>query len=260
MTLYGIQYALAGIQGIGDANKLSSMDHLYKAGAQTGAKCASSGAKAAVKAAARSHAVHSSPQRNPLFARGSFAFRQTASPQGKRSLFSPNVATPVAVTPRPASRLVDSPGSVSPPGALDFQQETAMMDGRSQRLRENLVAAIKTMDCDLVAITFEENLTTNGCKKVKAQLLDLALPIGLAMHIMHAHIILYDTYICIYIYICTFYIHMISHAISVMSIQILGCTTFRYDCVCVPASLCCVFVCVWLCRAQGIQCILIIIV
>ena len=172
MTLYGLQYVLAGSQGIGDANKLNSMNHLYKAGAQTGAKCASSGAKATV----RSHAVHSSPQRNPLFSKGAFAIRQTASPQGKRSLSSPNVGTPV--TPQPASRLVDSPGSVSPPCALDLQQATAMMDGRSQRLRHALVDSIKTMEGDLVAITFEENLTTNGCKKVKAQLQDLALPIG----------------------------------------------------------------------------------
>ena len=202
MTLYGLPYALAGIQGIGDANKLNFMDHLYKAKTRAGAQCAASPAR---KAAARSFSVQSSPQRNPAFSKGAFLLRQTASPRAKRSLFSPSVGTPA--TPQPPSRLVGSPGSVSPPGALDCQQETAVMDGRSQRLRENLIASINTMHTDLAAITFEETLTTNGCKKVKAHLQDLALPIGFAKHIMHAHIILYDTYICTYIYIYYIYVH-----------------------------------------------------
>ena len=199
MTLYGLPYALAGIQGIGDANKLNSMDHLYKAKTKAGAKCPASPIR---KAEARSFSVQSSPQRNPAFSRGAFALRQAASPRARRALFSLNFGTPA--TPQPATRPVDSPGSLSPPGALDFHQETAVMDGRSQRLRENLTASINTMDGDLAAITFEENLTTNGCKKVKAHLQDLAPPIGFAKHIMHAHIILYDTYICTYIYI---YVH-----------------------------------------------------
>jgi len=205
---------------------IKSMDHLYKAAPKSGPDSGS---------------VGSSPQRRVGL--NSFANRHALSPrrltQQWRSSGTPQPATKAVASP---GKSVASPGSASPAAALQLQQETAMLDGRTQRLRKSLVDSITGMEVELADIHFTEDLTTHGSKKIKGQLQDIALPIGFLLAYVHTYV---HIYIYIYTYTCKLYIYMISHATSVKSIQVLGCATFRYDCVCSCQALC-VFVCVWL--------------